>query len=482
MRRLLALFAVSAVLITIGAGPALAGVGGGSGDDDEPTLEEDSDTTPTKPAKGYEKTIEAAVDDIQDFWTEEFPNLYGDEYEPISDDRIIAAAPGVELPDCQGTPMTYADAENNAFYCYESNYVAYDDEKLFPELYNDFGDFSIALVLAHEWGHAIQDRAENDEAPTIQKELQADCFAGSWVSSLKAGRGRLGLANGNLDSGVAALLRFKDPVGTSFELDESAHGSGFDRVAAFQEGFQQSVGECATYFDTPYPGLGDGQVTEIPFTSEQDAASGGNLDAELVLPVTVDLLNDFYSQVEQAYVGNELTIDDLVAYDSSGSDDQLPQCGGPLDVEEITNRVFYCLSDDYVGFDEPYLQHVYDDIGDFGVATLIANVWATYVQSLQDFPGYADNTDNAVLGADCYTGGFSAAMFNELLSSDEISGTDESIIFSPGDLDETVNAFIDYNQARGVAGDLDAAFLRLNAFRGGFFDGYNSCSQYATSS
>jgi predicted metalloprotease len=467
------------VLVTIAAGPALAGVSGG-GDGDEPTLEEDSGDAPTRPTKGYEKTIDLAVDDIQDFWSEEFPDLYGEDYEPIPDDRIIAAEPGVKLPKCQGTTLTYADAENNAFYCYEDNYVAYDDVSLFPDLYNDFGDFSIALVLAHEWGHAVQDRAENDDAPTIQKELQADCFAGAWVASLDQGRGRLGLANGNLDSGIAALLRFKDPVGTSFEIDEGAHGSGFDRISAFQEGFESDVEECATYFDTEYPGLGDSVVTEIPFTDEQDAASGGNVDAALVLPITVDLLTDFYGQVEPAYAGNELTLDDIYSYDSGGSESQLPECGGPLDVEEITNRVFYCIDEGYVGFDEPYLQHVYDDIGDFGVATLIANVWATYVQSLQGFPGYEDNTDNAVLGADCYTGGFAAAMFNNLLSSDEISGTDETIVFSPGDLDETVSAFIDYNASRGVDEDLDAAFLRLDAFRGGFFDGYQSCATFAT--
>jgi predicted metalloprotease len=472
------LFAVSAVLVSVAAGPALAGVSGGS-DGDEPTLEEDSGDTPAKQTKGYEKTIDLAVDDIQDFWAEEFPGLYGEEYEPIADDRIIAAEPGIKLPKCQGTTLTYDDAEDNAFYCYESNFIAYDDVSLFPQLFRDFGDFSIALVLAHEWGHAVQDRAENDDAPTIQKELQADCFAGAWVSSLDQGRGRLELANGNLDAGLAALLQFKDPIGTSFEVDDGAHGSGFDRISAFQEGFGNGAGECATYFTGPPPTIGDGVITEIPFTSKQDAASGGNLPADDVLPATVALITAFYSQVEPAYAGNELTIDDVYSYDSGGSERQLPECGGPLDVEIITNRVFYCIDDDYLGFDAPYVQHVYDDIGDFGVITLFANVYATYVQNLQGFPGVQENTDNAVLGADCYTGGFTSALFRDLLLVDPATGK-PAYTLSPGDLDETVSAFIDYNNARGVESNLDAAFLRLDAFRGGFFNGYQSCASFAT--
>jgi hypothetical protein len=89
------------------------------------------------------------------------------------------------------------------------------------------------------------------------------------------------------------------------------------------------------------------------------------------------------------------------------------------------------------------------------------------------------NTDNAVLGADCYTGGFTSALFRDLLLVDPATGK-PAYTLSPGDLDETVSAFIDYNNARGVESNLDAAFLRLDAFRGGFFNGYQSCASFAT--
>jgi hypothetical protein len=146
----------------------------------------------------------------------------------------------------------------------------------------------------------------------------------------------------------------------------------------------------------------------------------------------------------------------------------------------VRNRVFYCIDDGTFGFDEPYLQRIYDEIGDFGVLTLFSNPFATYVQTIQGFPGVNDNADNAVLGADCYTGGFARAMFDGLLSSDELNTTGEleSIVLSPGDLDESIQAFIDYTRSRQVAADLDVTFLRVRAFRDGFNNGYVKCAEY----
>jgi hypothetical protein len=57
--------------------------------------------------------------------------------------------------------------------------VAWDAEGLLPDLLSRFGDFVIPVVLAHEWGHAVQGRS-NFAARTVTKELQADCFAGAW--------------------------------------------------------------------------------------------------------------------------------------------------------------------------------------------------------------------------------------------------------------------------------------------------------------
>ena len=460
---------IAALLAVLALGAIVAPAAPAQSDD--PQLFEEDASTPAQRTKAYEKTIAVAIDDIQDYWEVAFPDVYGEPFDRIPNNRIFAAEPGIKLPKCQGEKLTYRDAQDNAFYCYVSNFVAYDDVNLFPQLYRDFGDLSIALVLAHEWGHAIQDRADNADAPTIYKELQADCYAGSWVRRVADGKAKgLALKGGNLDTALTAMLQFRDAPGSS-PGDPSAHGSGFDRVAAFQDGFDEGAEQCAPYFEEPPV------ITEIAFTSEDDAASGGNVPAEDVIPLSVELLNDFYLQVEPGFIAP--TLDNVFSFDSAGTKAQLPVCGGTTPSRSvIKNRVFYCIDDGYFAFDEPYLQHVYEDIGDFGVATLLANPWATYVQINQGFPGVAENADNAVLGADCYTGGFAAAMYNEALTSPTLGGI---VVLSPGDLDETVQAFIDYTGARDVDSTLDVTFVRLRAFRDGFLNGYGVCqANYAS--
>jgi predicted metalloprotease len=465
VRRLVILFLAVLVAAVLGA-PAAIAQGGGQG---EPTLDQASGGGAPKRTADYRQTLRDAVADIQAYWADEFPQLYGERYAPIPKARIIAAHPGVKLPPCQGKRLTYHDAQDNAFYCYRSNFIAYDDVGLFPGLNRDFGRMAVALVLAHEWGHAIEDRAGNAGQDTILKELQADCFAGAWLARVANGESeKIELEGGNLDSALAAMLNFRDPVGTAAD-EQDAHGSGFDRASSFQTGFDGGAEACVPFYDTrPI-------IFEVPFTDEQDALRGGNMPAEDVIPTSVDLLNDFYRQVEPAYVLKEVA--DIYAFDPS-SKKTLPTCGGTRQsAETVRNRVFYCIDDGNFGFDEPYLQHVYEDIGDFGVTTLLANPFATYVQTLQDFPGVNDNADNAVLGADCYTGGFAAAMFNGALLLDDKTG-ESTVTLSPGDLDETIAAYADYSQARGVQG-LDVTFARLRAFRDGFFNGYETCSSYA---
>lgn len=61
-------------------------------------------------------------------------------------------------------------------------------------------------ILAHEWGHLVQANLGflNGQYLTIQTELQADCFAGSWASHA----GEEGyLEEGDLDEGASSLFK-----------------------------------------------------------------------------------------------------------------------------------------------------------------------------------------------------------------------------------------------------------------------------------
>jgi predicted metalloprotease len=407
--------------------------------------------------ESYSHTVSVAISDIQDFWVTTFPKIYGGHYDPVPSSRIIAGHPGVKLPRCNGERLSYHDVAGNAFYCLHDNFIAYDDTHLFPELYSDFGPFAVALVLSHEFGHAVQDRGHVRADRTVEQELQADCFAGAWTDDVAENGGPVRYEPGDLEVSLAAMLEFRDAPGSSPD-DSSAHGSAFDRVNAFQDGFEFGAGRCAAYeIDPPL-------VVQLPFSSRADAKQGGNVPAAKVVPLTVDLLNDFYSQVEPRYT--PLSTRDVTSFDSSKRA-SIPACGGTrLDTEAVKNRVFYCLDDGYLAFDEPFLENIYSQIGDFGVATLIANPWATYVQTIQGIPGVADNSLATVLQADCYTGGWAAAFYNGYLSAGSLS---------PGDLDETVQALLVYSRARGVSSAIPISFVRVRFFRQGFFGGYQSC-------
>ena len=54
---------------------------------------------------------------------------------------------------------------------------------LLPSLREANGDMAITMVLAHEYGHAIQKMARLNKkgTPALVAEQQADCFAGVYL-------------------------------------------------------------------------------------------------------------------------------------------------------------------------------------------------------------------------------------------------------------------------------------------------------------
>jgi hypothetical protein len=147
----------------------------------------------------------------------------------------------------------------------------------------------------------------------------------------------------------------------------------------------------------------------------------------------------------------------------------------------IRNRVFYCLDQNYIAFDTPLLNEIYNKIGDFGVSVLVANAYATYVEFRQHFPGVETNTTNAVLGADCYTGSWAGAVAAAGTGGLPAASINMSVSLAPGDLDKVIESLLVYDTLRGVPSSANVLFLRLEAFRQGFFSGYASCAQFATS-
>jgi predicted metalloprotease len=141
---------------------------------------------PNRPKQPYDQILAAMLNDIRQFWTATYPKVYGKPYEDLQG-GIYAVYPGAEqVPGCGTSQTTYEDIKGNAFYCSQGDFFAFDDSTLFPQIYSQFGPYPLGVVVAHEWGHAIQSRAGVTDQPTMVLEQQADCLAGAWMVTWRA--------------------------------------------------------------------------------------------------------------------------------------------------------------------------------------------------------------------------------------------------------------------------------------------------------
>ena len=374
------------------------------------------------------------------------PEVYKEDYEPIPADRLIPYSQSNPPPSCGGRGTTpYTEVAGNAFYCSQGDFVAWDEQELLPKLRKQFGNFAPALVLAHEWGHAIQARVGFDTYQTIYLEQQADCFAGAWTAHVASGDASVQMNDEDLDGALAGLLQLRDPSGIDGSQD-GAHGNGFDRVGAFQDGYEGGAKTCAAYQNNPPT------ITESGYTSEADYASGGDMSLADVLPAVTDSLSSYWGKTEPK----------VVAYNSGDA----PSCDGDTDGGVLVDTVTYCPSNNTISYDRATMINAHDSIGDFASGVLLAAEWSSAVQHGK---GQSLGTTAARKTADCMTGAYTAS----LDGSSSRSGSD-SITLSPGDLDEVVSMLV---AANSHDGDRGTAFSRVSAFRKGFFRGAGACKR-----
>jgi predicted metalloprotease len=413
------------------------------------------------PAPDPDAVVQAALDDVTEFWERTYPDVYGGEFEDIAG-GFFAYGPDTEMPPCGSPPPDYADIADNAFYCSTDDLIAWDAATLIPQINQQFGGFTIGIVFAHEFGHAIQARA-GVTGRTVDLELQADCFAGAWTADVAAGNSdRFTIDEATLDASVGGIVAISDIPGTS-EDDPLAHGSGFDRIGAFQDGFENGPGRCAER------GNERQRTVEVPF-SEEDTVTGGNMplldgpDAPdgvgLLSRIETDL-NEFYGLLFEDLGQPWTPVGDLVL---ANPDTDEVACGGePLSGDDLRNAALYCADENIVLIDGAGLVPELYQIGDFAVAAEIARLWALAAQSELGIAGEGEG-ETTSLQADCLTGVWAFARFPD-------SGVPQSQLeMSPGDLDEGIMGFLAYPLAAG-----GTVFERTDALRTGFLEGYEGC-------
>jgi len=217
-------------------------------------------TSPTVRSRGRNEptTIDAfltdLLQDIDGYWTRTL--RASDLPEPrVGYDWV---APGARVLTGCGQP---AD-DRAAFYCPADDTI-YVAQKFAAELYQGVarglpgesagvghaaGDFAVAYVLAHEYGHNLQQELgvfdNRVTAAAKPYELQADCLAGTWANSVyRQGH----LEPGDLEEASNAALAVGD-----FDVGNAQHhGTPEERRAALLAGFRSGEpSACGRYLPT----------------------------------------------------------------------------------------------------------------------------------------------------------------------------------------------------------------------------------------
>ncbi len=464
----------------LGGGPAGEAVGG-SGDSE-------ADRPGPEPTDDLDALVAGAIHDVEAYWTETYPEVYGGPFRPLAG-GYQAYGPDTELPRCGAAPISYRDIAGNAFYCPAEDLIAWDQVNLIPQLDETFGAFTVGIVFAHEFAHAIQERA-GVGGRTIDLELQADCYAGAWTAHVAdGGSDTFEVTDRELDSSVAGMVAIRDQPGT-VEDDPGAHGSGFDRIGAFQEGYEDGPEHCAAYeaaprrtFDMPFrsgastdPGtLAPDDVPSLPcpadlddrvLSGQYDPRAGEATGCGLASLLEADL-NVFYTTLFEQLGEAWTPVDDLVLVDPASD---AISCGGDtVSGNELRGAAVYCEDENVVVLDGSRLITDLYRIGDFAFGTEVARLWAIAAQAQL---GLDTEGENQSLQADCMTG-----LYARSIAPDVARGEPDSSLLSisPGDLDEGIQAFIAYGDA--LSDETGTAFERTDALRTGVIDGLAGCER-----
>ncbi len=419
----------------------------------------------------YDGFLVAAFQDIEQFWGEQFPLTYGGDFDPL-EGGIFAAYPARTdpIPGCGREQTNFENVDGNAFYCIDGDFMAYDDENLIPSLVQDLGEGAVGIVLAHEFGHAVQARANEFGQPTILKEQQADCFAGAWAAHVARGESdTIQFGDADIKSGLIAMIQLRDPVEISGGSDEDAHGTGFDRVGAFQDGFNGGPERCKPFFDEnriliDIPFDRRDPTGNLPFDQIIDGGDVVNNDGTAFTGITGDLV-EFWTQVMQQE-GVDYTAPTVVLYPTKGP---FPSCEG-IDERAFPKNSFYCASTNQVLLDEDFGRDLADDplFGDMSVGYLLAQGFSESVQVARgsDLGG----VDRA-LADDCLTGVWVA----DIVPASPTAPAKRQLLLSAGDLDEAIITAIVRSDQSSDVDRRGTAFEKIDSFRNGVLNGIDAC-------